>query len=310
MIRTESNRSHPKHLFSSWEHAFNRLKDRILARGDLPHASATRQLQILIDFVRCRVGQFLVERGGANAYWTDYLITRVEPNFSLASTDQGKREFSETENFLLNQAPIIRAHRERFRIFQEVNQSLLRDSITMASIPCGIMRDLLTLDYSKTRDYHLYGIDLDEEALDLASKLARQCGVSNLTLIKEDAWNLSFREAFDVINSSGLNVYEPNRELVIELYAGFHRALRTGGVLICGVLTYPPHLPNSDWDLSAISQEDLWFDRVLHEDILNIGWRQFRHLDEIQDDFFKAGFSKVEVKCDSLRVFPTVIAHK
>ncbi|GAA5252879.1 hypothetical protein [Candidatus Rickettsia kedanie] len=42
------------------------------------------------------------------------------------------------------------------------------------SVPCGTMDDLLTLDYSKIKEIHLTGIDLDAGSLELAQENAKK----------------------------------------------------------------------------------------------------------------------------------------
>jgi hypothetical protein len=45
--------------------------------------------------------------------------------------------------------------------------------IASTSISCGLMDDLLRLDYSSCKNYHLTGIDLDKRSLDLAVQSAK-----------------------------------------------------------------------------------------------------------------------------------------
>jgi hypothetical protein len=51
-------------------------------------------------------------------------------------------------------------------------------------------------------------------------------------------------------------------------------------------------------------------EKIIHNDILDIKWLNFRMLPEIKSEFQEAGFSKVEIIQDSLCVFPAVIAIK
>ena len=50
------------------------LKRNILLRGDLPHVSVEKQLEILEDLSSFPLGQFFLARKGANGFWTDYII--------------------------------------------------------------------------------------------------------------------------------------------------------------------------------------------------------------------------------------------
>lgn len=286
------------------------LKRLIDLRGDLPHVSVERQLAIVDELLSFPFGQYMLDRRGANGYWTDYLITH--PNTDHRLGHQASRTLgSATEDFLLNRAPVVVAHRDRFRIFQTLTQRLLKPGVVLASVPCGLMRDLLTLDYSSAPDAELYGIDIDPDALQLAKYLADTSGFDNVHLHQMDAWSLPFENKFDVVNSSGLNVYVDDRQEVINLYKSLHKTLKPGGYLVTSVLTRPP-APNheGDWDLEKFSPDDLLFEKILFQDILNLKWRNFRSVSELEADFKAAGFSHVSVHMDRYRVFPTILAQK
>lgn len=215
------------------------------------------------------------------------------------------------ESWFLNECPIIVAHQERFKIFQKLTQNLLKDHITLASIPCGLMRDLITLDFSSITHFELLGIDIDPESLFLAKQLARQKGIVNIRLIQKNAWDLAMQQEIDVITSSGLNVYEPDRQKVLDLYKQLFIALRPGGHLIISALTYPPEEEKeTDWDTTNISQDTLLLDRIIHRDILNITWRNFRTSSELEEEFKQVGFSDICVHFDTHRIFPTILAKK
>lgn len=292
---THSN-SHPN------EEVVSSYKDRIRKQGDLPYASTSYQLEILEDMSSSELGLFILKNKGTDGFWTNHLL----------SHKTGSKNLSFFEDFLLNKCPVVLAHRERFQIFKNTLQSLLKCGATIASIPCGLMKDLLELDYTGINACKLVGIDIDENSLKHAKKAAKKLNNKQIIeLVQKDAWLLESSAEFDVITSSGLNVYQPSREKTVSLYKILYNALKENGVLVTSVLTYPPFLKEStDWDMSLITKEDLILDRIIHHDILGVNWRNFRHIDEIPEDFYKAGFSKVEIKLDSRRIFPTVIAHK
>ncbi len=296
------NRSHAK-TNTSFQEAVLRVKNRIKARGDLPHVSVKKQLEIVDQLCEFPFGRHTLETKGANGFWTDYLISPPK--------DQNPDDLTPIENFILTRSLIILAHRERFRTYQNLMQKLLKEDIVLASVPCGMMRDLITLDFSHISNFKLVGIDIDQESLDLAEKLAKEWHISNVELLQQDAWQMDFKEEFDVITSSGLNVYEPDLEKVLDLYRRFYNALKPGGSLIISVLTYPPgDSKPTDWALENIAPEDLLMEQVLYKDILNLNWRNFRSADELDKEFKKVGFDKVTVYFDQNRIFPTVVAHK
>ncbi|HEY5235113.1 MAG TPA: class I SAM-dependent methyltransferase [Rhabdochlamydiaceae bacterium] len=296
------NRSHAK-TNPSFQEAVLQVKNRIKARGDLPHVSVQRQLELVDQLCEFPFGRHTLETKGANGFWTDYLISPPK--------NQNPADLSTIENYILNRSLIILAHRERFRTYQNVMQSLLKEGIVLASVPCGLMRDLITLDFSHISNFNLVGIDIDQESLDLAAKLAKEWHISNVALLQLDAWQMDFKEEFDVLTSSGLNVYESDPEKVLDLYRRFYNALKPGGSLIISVLTYPPGDSNpTEWALENIDPEDLLMEQVLYKDILNLNWRNFRSADEIDREFKLAGFSQVDIIYDQNRIFPTVVAHK
>ena len=303
------NRTHAVNE-NSFEAYVEILKRLITKRGDLQHVSSKRQLEIIDQLCDFPLGRFILERKGANGRWTDYMVNH--PNLGkISGLNSDGIPFSSFEDWFLNECPIVYAHQERFQIFQILAQHLLKDNIVLASIPCGLMRDLILLDYSGIDNFELIGIDIDPESLNEAKTLAHQNRIENIKLIEQDAWALSFNEEIDVITSSGLNVYESDPNKVLELYTRFYNALKPGGYLITSVLTYPPgESTETDWDTRNISPESLLLERILHKDILGIKWSNFRRSSELENEFRQVGFSEVSVYFDKNRIFPTILARK
>ncbi len=300
---TKLNRSHFKEN-ESLEKTIIELKERIVGRGNLSYVSIEDQLMFVDQLCRFPFGRYIVEHKGANGFWTDHVI------FYPKKARKNKIQ-NPLEDFILNHSLIILAHRERFQIYQRLMQKELKEGVVLASIPCGLMRDLLTLDFSGITDYKLFGIDIDPESLVLAQKSAEEKSIVNVEFLQQDAWELQFQETFDVITSSGLNVYEPDPKKIVDLYRRFYSALKPGGLLITSVLTYPPmESRETDWDLKGIDPADLRMERILYKDILELHWRNFRSTWELDREFKEAGFSEVTVHFDKHRIFPTIHARK
>ena len=298
-----TNKSHFKE-FHDLEDKLKYYSNRIVSRGDLPHTTVQNQLEILKELSEFPLGRHIIETGGANGFWTDYMICYDEHR-------NNKRKLSDLEDFLINRSLHVNAQRELYFLFQETAQSKLKDQMVLASIPCGMMRDLIELDFSNVKNTRLLGIDIDPHALSCADQLRTKAGLNNVTLKQKDAWNLGISSQIDVINSIGLNVYEPDKDKVQALYLNFYTALKPNGILFTGVLTHPPGSDEkSDWMIDNINQNDLFLEMVLFRDILNLKWMNFRSLSNIKEDFFKAGFKKVEVISDENQIFPAIIAHK
>lgn len=303
------NRTHAK-IQKSFKGILESLRDHIIKRGDLEHVSVQQQLDIISKLSEFPLGRFILEYRGADGYWTDYMISHPRKGKISGLNSEGK-PFNFVEDFFLNRCPVVVAHQERFTIFQKLIQENLKEGSILASIPCGLMRDLLDLDFSKVKDFKLIGIDIDEKSLALASNIAKEKRISNVEFIQQDAWRINFHEKIDLITSSGLNVYEPDLTKIIDLYRKFFSSLKKGGILITSLLTHPPGEEiATDWDLKGIDEKDLLMDRIIHKDILDIKWRNFRSLNNLTDEFEKAGFSNISVHLDKHRIFPTICAKK
>lgn len=293
---------------SSFEKSLEELKEKVRKRGDLPHVSISKQLEIIGELSSFPLGRFFIERKGANGFWTDYIV--YYPN-AAKKRSPGVHPGS-LEDFLLNRCPLSIATQERAQIFKNQLQSFLKDGMVLASIPCGMMRDLLSLNFSQISDFSLIGVEVDVESISLAKNLAKEYGLEGQTrFIHQDAWTLEFDTEIDLITSNGLNVYISDKNKVLELYRVFHRALKKNGRLVIGVLTHPPGSSEpGEWFLEGLSPKDVFLEKVLFQDILESKWRNFSSISQIYDDFSCVGFSQVEVIFDKHRIFPTVVAKK
>lgn len=302
------NKSHLS--VASFEQSLLDLKLQITSRGDLPHVSVADQLKFLSQLCEFPFGRYLIERRGANGFWTDYLITNPDKG-SIPGFNKNGEPLSVVEDFILNRSLLVLAHRDRLQIYQSFVQQQLKENIQLASIPCGLMKDLLTLDFSNISKFQITGLDIDPESLALSSLFAKQIGISNVEFYENDAWQMKFEESFDIIVSSGLNVYESDPVKVLALYKNFFKALKAGGWLVISVLTYPPgESKKTDWDLDKIPPKDLLMEQILYKDILNLHWRNFRSSNELDLEFKQIGFTDIRIEFDRYRLFPTIIAKK
>lgn len=278
------------------------LKSKITLRGNLPHISIQQQLEYVDELSQFPLGRELLEKRSLDTLWTDVITTHPRENVPI----------SPLENFILNRSPFTLAWRELLALFQHITQQHLKNQITLASIPCGAMRELLDLNYSKIPSFTIIGMDIDTESLELAQKLAKKKALSeHVQLYQQDAWKLPYNAELDLITSCGLNIYVSDKQKVLELYREFCKALKPGGKLIIGFLTYPPNdaMP-SEWRIEQIAAEDLFLESVLYKDILDVQWRNFRTSYEFESELRLAGFSNVSFYYDTLHVYPTVVAEK
>jgi len=174
------------------------------------------------------------------------------------------------------------------------------------------MSDLLDLDYSKCDEFHLTGIDLDHESLERAEQSAALKGKKgNCSFVCEDAWHLSFKNAFDLLTSNGLNIYEADEIRAVALYTQFFKALKPRGALVISFLT-PPPIPGfiTEWGLQNVNKEHALFQKIVFADILASKWQTYRSEALMRSQLQEAGFEEIEVVYDNAHIFPTVIAKK
>ena len=223
-----------------------------------------------------------------------------------------RKTLSPFERFLLSSSPIILATQERFQIFLKENQKAVKNDACLASIPCGLLGELLYLDYSGIHTIRLVGIDLEASALAHAKILATTKNLSSfIHLEQEDAWKLKVQEKFDLISSNGLTIYEPDDAKVTVLYKIFYEALNPGGRLVTSFMTPPPLLrQNSEWLMSKINSDDLRIQKIIFSDILEVKFQCFRSSDTTYKQLQEAGFRKIDFIYDAAHLFPTVIASK
>ncbi|QDX96675.1 class I SAM-dependent methyltransferase [Pectobacterium carotovorum subsp. carotovorum] len=291
--------SHATSSQESHDERVTAVKDNIIESGDHLGISVKEQLALLDAFSHLELGQFLLKHHGLNAHWTHNVIAHRPTHY-----------INLLEEIIYTQLPNVLATRERFGIFQRLLQELLRPDAVMVSVPCGVMADLLLLDYTRHRDVKLIGIDLDKQALEEAYKLASQQGLENqISLVLTDAWTIDLAAQADVITSNGLNVYEQDDDKVTELYRVFYSGLKPGGTLITSFMTPPPTLSqDSPW--INTNPKLLALQYVLFSRIIGATWTAFRTHQKTQSQLEQAGFTDIQFINDHMHMYPTVIANK
>lgn|GEM_PF-135273 len=300
----ERNLSHHEQDVS-FEASVHKIRDKITQRQDLPHISVDKQLKWLDLLTECDLGRFLIERGGLNGYWTYRVVSY--PTLPIKPLIKNV-----IEEFLFNKAPTCLATQQRFQIFKKELQKRVSEGAVFASVPCGLMADLIELDFSRIFRFALVGIDIDAEAIAQGQRFANEHNISeNCTFLQRDAWALSINDRFDVLTSNGLSIYEPNDERVIDLYREFFKAIKPGGYLITSYLT-PPPIPGqvSEWNLAKVSTADALLQKIIFADILNCKWQIFRSSKTVKSQLESAGFESIEFIHDEASIFPTVVARK
>lgn len=305
---SEENKTH-RPLHAGIEDAIESLRKRFCSKDISSDVTLKEVCCILEDLSNCSLGQHILLAGGSNGMWTDYMIS---PENYLLTNKITDLDLSVIERFFLFSSPAVLAQRELHKKLQKTAQACIGDGRIFASLPCGLMRDLLALDYSQGRNMSLVGIDIDIDSIEKSKLLAASMNTPSVNWIQKDAWNLEYKNAFDFISSIGLNMYESNKERVIQLYKNMFEALKPGGILFTGILTWPPYLnkEKSDWKVDLIPKFDMHLETLIHRDVLDIQWFNFRTLIEAKEDFEKAGFTHIRIEEDTRCIFPAVIATK
>lgn len=280
----------------------NNIAARIQQEGDKPYVTVARQLELLQQLSEFEFGKFLLQNQGINGFWTHYMLTR--PWFG--------QKTGPLESFLLDRAPTVLATQQRFKIFLEQNQAKVKNNAVLGCVPCGMMGELLYLDYKHIDTIQLIGIDYDANTFNDARALAAKNHLSHyIQLIQKDAWELHTENTYDLISSNGLNIYESDDYRVLELYRQFHTALKPGGKLVASFLTYPPTMTDKcEWDMSKINRDDLLLQKIIFADILQAKFQHYRSSQQTRSQLESIGFEDVQFIYDVAKIFPTVVAYK
>lgn len=282
----------------------NKLEiEQKLTKSELLSLPLENEIDILAQLFEFELGRFLLQNKGLNGYWTSYII----------SNGLKKDKLHPLEEWILKSAPTVLATRERFGIFKQILQKSIKNGHTIASVPCGLMDDLLDLNYANLTDVKLIGVDLDESSVKLAKENAKKKQpriIKSITFKVNDAWSIkNDGQKYDIITSNGLNIYEPNDEKVIDLYKSFYNSMNENGIFVGSFLTPPPTISkNSTW--RSVNKENLQKQKAIFSDIIGVNWQSFRTENQTIDQLKKAGFKKIEITYDSQGIFPTFIAFK
>ncbi|MCX2730644.1 class I SAM-dependent methyltransferase [Saccharopolyspora sp. NFXS83] len=262
------------------------------------------ELAVLAGLQEFPLGRFLLRNQGLNGYWTSYIF-RYEP---------GTPTESDTEFWLLNRS-LLSGARERYHRFRAEIARSITDGAVLASVPCGVMDDLVRQDYGDAPGARLVGIDIDEESLALAVENAKSRGLGDRTdVVLADAWKLGIDSEFDLLVSNGLNMYEPDSGRLVELYRNFARALRPGGRLLLSFLTPPPPPPweaperAGEWERYGIAEHDLRRELALFGDIIQAKYLNFVSEADTRAQLAEAGLEVEHVGYSEGGVLPVISA--
>ena len=270
-------------------------------------------MQLAEQMVHSDVGTFLLCAQGCDWRTTDLFFDEAHRT-ALQEQLQEKR-LPLFDYLLFYVFPGFRATYERFGIFQLQTQRCVADEATFASLPCGRMRDLLTLNYTQLRKpVRLIGIDKDPAALSGARSLEDYTLAPNVQVDVEyrlgDALSTGFtnppiHEALDLLTSNGLNIYLTEGQC-LAFYAHVYQALRPGGVFITSHL-----VPPSEYRWEAITRGHWQLQVLVWKILINPLWESYlKSRQLVTEQLTQVGFRDVQVIADSQGIFPTFVATK
>lgn len=276
----------------------------ITQQGDKPYVSVQQQIELLHQLAEFDFGRFLLQNKGINGYWTHYMLTYPWREKQTHETS--------LEKFILGRAPLLLATQERFQLFLTENQKVVDNNKKLACIPCGMMGELLYLDFSTIKNIYLIGIDYDASTFEDAKQLAKEKALLPFTTFHElDAWDLNVKNEFDLLSSNGLTIYEPDNNKIIALYQQFYNALKPNGKFVTSFLTPPPGFTDHcEWKMDKINSQDLLLQKIIFVDILNAKFQCYRSTQETKEQLESVGFKNICFIPDKANLFPTVTATK
>lgn len=280
---------------------------KIMKEGDSAYATVEKKLQLLNELISFEFGKFLLEHKGVNGYWTEYMCS-----YPIRKKKSGKITSNPHEMQFLEKLPILLATQERYQIFKNEIQQRFKNGVCFASLPCGLMYDLLSIETDLVTNFKLVGIDLDANSIEQARAISL---VKNLNHFCEfyhiDAWQMEFQNEFDLLASNGLNIYEKDDARVVTFYEKCFKSLKKNGVFVVSTITPSPiESTDSTWKVDKINQEDLLLQKIFFVDIIEAGFQARRSVKQTQAQLTQAGFSSFKILPDTRGMFVTFVAQK
>ncbi|BBH53059.1 class I SAM-dependent methyltransferase [Fluviispira sanaruensis] len=264
-------------------------------------------IKILDRVKSSEMGRFLIENSGFNGFWTEYMCSYPETKKLGFNVSENK-----DENYLMENLPIAIATQSRYQIFKSEIKKRLKDNIKIASLPCGLMNDILSLNFHDYKNFMIHGIDLDTSSLQQARAISLTKGLTyHCKFTREDAWEINYKNEYDLFISNGLNIYVDNDEKQIEMYKKIHTSLKENGELLTSTTVPPPDInKDSCWDMNKINSASYRFQNLFFKHFTNYNENNLRTPDQLCKILEKSGFSNFKILPDVLGVFVTIVATK
>ena len=273
------------------EEELAKVKVRILSEPE-----SEKKLKVFNQLCEFEYGRWLLINRGLNAYWASYLIYHDE----IRKEKMIKEPLHSLEKTLLN-SPGVLSSKDRAARNAGILKKLVKDNMTIASIPCGLMNDFLRLNLDGMDNLKIVGIDLDPNAITLAKENAKKFKKEKYcTFQVADAFELNIENEFDVLHSSGLNMYVQTEPELLKLYSKFYKAVKPGGYFVI-TSNIPPkdEAGNFCWSLGLIEMSQLPEQVLIFFDVIQIRQGIYCTKNQIITQLKTVGFIDVQVDYDS-----------
>ena len=279
------------------------VRMRIKSEGDKSYASVEELLYWLDWICESELGRFILCNQGLNGkftrYFTYHSVSRMAPGLNSYGTP-----LDPFESFFLEKPMLIVASSERARIFDRTIQQHIRNDVVFGSVPCGVMTDLLTLDFSNAKGFKLVGLDIDRVSLNSAKQISEAFLLEKHCEFRHvNVFEMNFESEFDLLSSSGITLYMKSEEDIVLFYSKLYKALKPGGTLVTSFCT-----TEDEWDKSNQDPETVRLEKAILVDILKVGWRNQVSTHRLREQLTSAGFNAENIKVisDTNNVMPTV----
>ncbi len=286
----------------NFNHVVANIRQRLINMGNTINGPLSEKLDILKQLTEFEFGRHILQNNGVNGRWTHYM------SYEYYQTPSSSKHPLESRLFSFGLWASIK---ERLDFVQSCLQPDLRDGIALLSVPCGVMADLLTLDYAGLSNFQLVGIDLDPDSLALAKNLARERNLSdNTSFFLEDAWNISLTRKFDKVVCLGLIPYVRDERKVL-LFKALNAALIDEGELFVNFRTPPAHIdPHSEQNRTSVSAENLQLNKVMSSEILQMKNSSYCSSASIKSMLEASGFLNIRIHFDRECIQGVAVAEK
>ena len=219
------------HQFNS-ELNLSEIESRLRSSNNLV-LPLEEELKLLKSLSEFELGKFLLSNRGLNGFWTSYLILKA-PKETLENP---------LEDWLVNNAPAFKATRERAHIFAEQINRYVTHNNRVATIPCGTMEDLYSLNLEGVHDIKFVGMDIDLGSLEFAKTAYKPNKNCSIELIRKDAWAMDLEDEFAIVVSKKTNKSAVVRNRIRRrFYASLKPHLNSRGLFV--IFVYSDNFKN------------------------------------------------------------------